>query len=86
MTLSTFHGLKLYRFDMGVGWLVILMCTTGFLNEILGELPKIGRKPSRPSLDEIEDEEDELTKDVVKQKMGRKKKELGISFLLDFYF
>lgn len=51
MALSTFHGLKLYRFDMGVGWLVILMCTTGFLNEILGELPKIGRKPSRPRRD-----------------------------------
>lgn len=71
---------------MGVGWLAILMCTTSFLNKILGELPKIGRKPSRPSLDEIEDEEDELTKDVVKQKMGRKEKEPGISFSLDFYF
>lgn len=44
---STFHGLKLYRFDMGVAWLAILMCTTGFLNEILGESPKIGGKPSR---------------------------------------
>lgn len=51
MALSTFHGLKLYRFDMGVGWLAILMCTTSFLNKILGELPKIGRKPSRPRRD-----------------------------------
>lgn len=87
MALSTFHGLKLHRFDMGIGWARDINAPEDAEqalsqgNEILGGSRKIGGKPW--SRTRLKARNRWIDKGRCETENGEKNP--GFSFSLDFY-